>query len=386
MTHRSENARAGELRPYRVEFPQSDLDDLVDRLGRTRWPDELPGAGWDYGVPPAWVKEVAEYWRTAFDWRAYEARLNRYPQYVTAIDGTDVHFLHVTSPEPDALPLVLTHGWPGSVVEFLDMIGPLTDPRGHGGDPADAFHVVVPSLPGYGLSGPTRETGWGSARVARAWVELMERLGYAGRWGAHGGDIGAIVGRQLGVLHPEGLVGTHVLQVFAFPSGDPEESARLTPEDRERLGIAGRFQSRAGYQHIHSTRPQTLAYGLTDSPAGQLAWNSELFNGFGDVTDSVDRDHFLANVTLYWLTGTAGSSARLYYEDARAGAWEKEEPNPVPTGVAVFPDDYRSIRTLAERANTIVHWTEFEEGGHFGAMQHPAELTADIRTFFRPLR
>jgi pimeloyl-ACP methyl ester carboxylesterase len=374
------------LRPYRTDFPQADLDDLVERLGRTRWPDELPGAGWEYGVPLGWVKEVAEYWRTAYDWRAQEARLNAHPQYVTGIDGADVHFLHVRSPEPDALPLVLTHGWPGSVLEFLDMIGPLTDPRAHGGDPADAFHVVVPSLPGFGLSGPTREAGWDRSRMARAWTGLMDRLGYGGRWGAHGGDMGSLIGRELGVQRPEGLVGTHVTQIFAFPSGDPAEFAKLTEEDHRRLGILGGFRARNGYQAIQSTRPQTLSYALTDSPAGQLAWNAELFNGFGDVADSIDRDAFLANVTLYWLTGTAGSAARVYFEDTRAGAWEKEEHNPVPTGVAVFPDDFNSIRLFAGRANNIVHWSEFAEGGHFAALEKPELLTGDIRAFFRGLR
>ncbi|MEU3463738.1 epoxide hydrolase family protein [Streptomyces sp. NPDC006733] len=376
------------IHPYRVDFPQADLDDLNERLSRTRWPDELTSfnAHWDYGVPVAWVRELVAYWRTGFDWRAQEARLNAHPQFVTRIDGTDVHFLHVTSPESDALPLVLTHGWPGSVFEFLDLIGPLTDPRAHGADPADAFHVVVPSLPGFGLSGPTREPGWDRTRVARAWIELVDRLGYGGRWGAHGGDVGSLVGRELGVLRPDGLVGTHVTQVFAFPGGDEKELAELTPEEHRRLGVLGTFRTRDGYQAIQSTRPQTLAYGLTDSPAGQLAWNAELFNNFGDVVDMVDRDAFLANVALYWLTGTAGSAARIYYEDSRSGAWEREEPNTVPTGVAVFPDDFLSIRRFAERANNITHWTEFREGGHFAALEVPELLVGDIRRFFGSLR
>lgn len=376
------------IRPYRVDFPQADLDDLQERLSRTRWPDELTSAnaGWDYGVSLEWVRELVEYWRTGFDWRAQEARLNAHPQFITEIDGTDVHFLHVTSPEPDALPLLLTHGWPGSVIEFLEMIGPLTDPRAHGGDPADAFHVVVPSLPGYGLSGPTREAGWDRTRIARAWTELMTRLGHGDRWGAHGGDVGSLVGRELGVLRPEGLVGTHVTQIFAFPSGDEKEFAELTAEDHRRLGVLAAFRTRDGYQAIQSTRPQTLACGLTDSPAGQLAWNAELFNTFGDHVDAVDRDQFLANVTLYWLTGTAGSAARLYYEDRRSGAWEREEPNTVPTGVAVFPDDFLSVRRFAERANTITHWTELAEGGHFAALEVPELLLGDIRAFFGSLR
>ena len=246
--------------------------------------------------------------------------------------------------------------------------------------------MVVPSVPGFGLSGPTRGPGWDRTRVARAWIELMTGLGYGGRWGAHGGDIGSLVGRELGVLRPEGLVGTHVTQIFAFPSGDEKEFAELTAEDHRRLDVLATFRTRDGYQAIHSTRPQTLAYGLTDSPAGQLAWNAELFTNFGDVVDRVDRDQFLANVTLYWLTGTAGSAARIHYEDARSGAREKEEPNTVPTGVAVFPDDFLSIRRFAERANHITHWTEFTDGGHFAALEVPELLVGDIREFFRSLR
>jgi pimeloyl-ACP methyl ester carboxylesterase len=374
-----------EIRPFRIEVPHTDLDDLRERLARTRWPGELPGVGWDYGVTLGYAKEVAEYWRTGYDWRRYEARLNAFPQFTTTIDGANVHFLHVRSLEPDALPVMLSHGWPGSVAEFLDVIGPLTDPRAHGGDPVDAFHLVVPSLPGFGFSGPTRERGWNRGRIARAFSELMTRLGYE-RWGAHGGDVGAIVSREMAVQQAPGLVGIHVLQIFAFPSGDPAETAKLTEEDKRRLQILEKFRERAGYTWIQSTRPQTLAYGLTDSPAGQLAWNAELFAGFGDTVDAVDPDLFLTNVMLYWLTGTAGSAARWYYEDARTGGWEKEEPNTLPTGVAVFPNDFRSIRLFAARANAIVHWTEFDRGGHFAAMEVPEVLVGDVREFFRRFR
>jgi pimeloyl-ACP methyl ester carboxylesterase len=380
------NSTGEDVRPFRIEVSDRELDDLRDRLARTRWPDELPGTGWSYGVPLATVKELAEYWRTGFDWRAQEARLNAFPQFTTTVDGTNVHFLHVRSPEPYALPLVMTHGWPGSVAEFLDVIGPLTDPRAHGGDPADAFDVVVPSVPGYGFSGPTVETGWDAARTAHAWDELMRRLGYE-RYGAHGGDIGALVSRELGILKPAGLVGVHVLQIFAFPAGGPGEMDDLSDEDGEALAIAKAFQDRAGYQHIQQTRPQTLAYGLTDSPVGQLAWNSELFLGFdGETAGSMDRDRFLTHVTLFWLTATAGSSARVYYEGARTGAGYRDLPNTVPTGVAVFPNDFHSIRRFAERANTIVNWSVFDRGGHFAASDAPDLLIGDIREFFRPLR
>lgn len=374
-----------EIHPYRIDVPQGDLDDLRDRLARTRWPDELPGAGWSYGVSLDYVKRMAEYWRTGYDWREHEARLNEYPQFTTEIDGQNVHFLHVRSPEPDALPLVLAHGWPNTFTEFLDMVGPLTDPRAHGGDPADAFHVVIPSPPGYAFSGPTRETGWNSRRVAKAWGELMSRLGYD-RYGAQGGDLGSLVCRELGVLGPEGLLGIHVMQIFAFPSGDPAEMADLSERDQEALQILGDFWKRAGYHHIQSSRPQTLAYGLNDSPAGLLAWNLELPSGFGDAVDMLDRDLLLTNATIYWLTGTAGSAARVYYEDTNSG-FDPEEPNTVATGVAIFPNDFRTIRRFAERANTnIVHWSELERGSHFAAMDAPDLLVEDLRTFFCDLR
>jgi pimeloyl-ACP methyl ester carboxylesterase len=374
-----------DIHPFRIEIPQSDLDDLHDRLARTRWPDELPGVGWRYGVSLDYVKEMAEYWRTGYDWRGHEARLNEFPQFTTEIDGQRLHFVHVRSPEPNALPLVLTHGWPNTFTEFLDLVGPLSDPRSHGGDAADAFDVVIPSPPGYGFSGPTREAGWDYRRMAKAWDELMGRLGYE-RYGAQGGDLGSLLCRQLGVLAPDRLVGIHVMQIFAFPSGDPAELADLPEGDQQAMQILGDFWKRAGYHTIHSTRPQTLAYGLTDSPAGLLAWNLELPSGFGDAVGMLDRDLLLTNVSIYWLTGTAGSAARLYYEDANSGL-DPEEENAVPTGVAVFPYDFRTIRRFAERANTnIVHWSELDRGSHFAAMDAPDLLVADLREFFRRFR
>jgi pimeloyl-ACP methyl ester carboxylesterase len=383
----TDTERSGEeVRPFRIEVSEAELDDLRDRLARTRWPDELPDVGWSYGVPLGYMKDMVEYWRTEYDWRTHEARLNAFPQFTTTIDGTNVYFIHVRSPEHDALPLILTHGWPGSIAEFLDVIEPLTDPRTHGGDPTDAFDVVVPSIPGYGFSGPTHDTGWDVARTAKAWDELIKRLGYE-RYGAHGGDAGALVSRELGILKPSGLVGVHVLQIFAFPSGDPAEMENLSDYDREALEILSGFEDRAGYLKIQQTRPQTLAYGLTDSPAGQLAWNSELFMGFGgESVGAVDRDRFLTHVMLYWLTATAGSSAREYYEDARTGAGYRDLPNSVPTGVAVFKNDFHTIRRFAERANNIVHWSVFDRGGHFAAMDAPDLLIRDLRGFFRPLR
>ena len=378
-----------DIRPFRIDVPQADLDDLRERLARTRWPDELPGAGWAYGVPLDYLKALAEHWRTRYDWRPHEARLNEFPQFTTTIDGANVHFLHVGSPEPEALPLIVTHGWPGSIVEYLDLVGPLTDPRAHGGDAADAFHLVLPSIPGFGFSGPTHEAGWDVGRVTRAFATLMDRLGYR-RYGAHGGDWGAGVSRALGLGDAGHVVGVHVTSIAGRAS--PEPGDEFTEDERRRLERRDWFRREGtGYAVVQSTRPQTLAYALTDSPAGQLAWIVEKFKEWTDSTDApedaVDRERLLTNVTIYWLTGTAGSSARLYYESARTGRWGAEPPSTVPTGVAVFPKELSPpIRRLAERTNNIVHWSEFDRGGHFAAMEEPDLLLGDIRAFFRRFR
>ncbi|UXY23733.1 epoxide hydrolase [Streptomyces cynarae] len=391
---------AESIRPFRLAIPQSDLDDLHDRLDRARWPDELPGVGWAYGVPLDYLKELVRYWRHDYDWRAAEARLNAWPQFTTEIDGAHVHFAHVRSPEPDATPLIITHGWPGSIVEFLDVVGPLTDPAAHGGDPADAFHVVVPSIPGFGPSGPTRDTGWEAGRVADAWVELMDRLGYP-RFGAQGGDWGSAISRELGRAHPERAIGIHLnLLPGAQQLTEPatEELAALSSEERERTLTSWQRWSEwqregAGYAMLHSTRPQTLAYALTDSPVGQLAWIVEKFREWTDSEElpeeAVDRDLLLTNVSLYWLTGTAGSSSRIYYERAhttgRAAA--PAEPSTAPTALAVFPAEIQiPLRHRAERTENLVRWTEFDRGGHFAAMEEPDLLVKDVRAFFRQLR
>jgi pimeloyl-ACP methyl ester carboxylesterase len=377
-----------EIRPFRVDVPQADLDDLRDRLRRTRFPGELPGVGWDRGVPVDYLRELAEYWASAYDWRAHEARLNAFPQFTTTIDGQRVHFLHVRSPEPDATPLVLTHGWPGSVVEFLDVVGPLTDPRAHGGDPADAFHLVMPAIPGYGFSGPVTERGWNLRRVAKAWAVLMDRLGYE-RYGAQGGDWGSGISRDLGVVDAEHVVGVHLNYLLTFPSGAPGELDALSEQDKRRLARLDQFQrEQSGYLQIQGTRPQTLAYGLADSPAGQLAWIVEKFKEWTDSErvpeDAVDRDRLLTNVTVYWLTNTAGSSAQLYYEFMHS--WSMPEVSTTPTGIAVFPKDFQPVRALAERTDNVVHWTEFERGGHFAALEQPDLLVGDVRAFFRTIR
>lgn len=381
------------MRPFRIDIPQEQIDDLHARLGATRWPDELPGVGWDRGVPLGYLKELAEYWRTSFDWRAAEAELNRYPQFIEEIDGAPVHFLHVLSPEPDATPLLLTHGWPGSVAEFLDVIGPLSDPRAHGGDPADAFHLVIPSIPGYGFSTPLPEKGWDTGRIARAWAELMARLGYD-RYIAQGGDAGSVISLELGRIDPAHVLGVHVNMLMTFPSGDPSEFEGLTERDQARLGKLSRFDAElSGYMKIQQTRPQTLAYALTDSPVGQLAWIAEKFLDWTGAErlpeEVVDRDRLLTIVAIYWLTATAGSSAQFYYEGAEgvraAAGGAVPPPLTVPVGVAVFPDDiFVPVRRFADRdIPTLTHWTEFEQGGHFAALERPAELTGDVRTFAR---
>src|SRR5215813_11009115 len=332
------------MQPFRIDIPQAALDDLHRRLDDTRWPPELPGVGWQRGVPLGYLQELAGYWRTSYDWRAAERQLNQFPQFTTQIDGATVHFLHVRSPEPAARPLILTHGWPGSVAEFLNVIGPLSDPGAHGGDPADAFHLVIPSVPGYGFSGPVAEAGWDLTRVARAWAELMRRLGYH-RYLTQGGDFGALVSLALAAADHEHVAGAHVNFLLTAPSGDPAELDLLTESDLARLQRASMYiQDQSGYMKLQSTRPQTLAYALTDSPAGQLAWIIEKFKEWTDSDkvpeDAIARDRLLTNATIYWLTATAGSSAQLYYEAA----------------------DFLPIRRLADQGfPNIVQWSEFDQ-------------------------
>jgi pimeloyl-ACP methyl ester carboxylesterase len=373
-------ANSSEITPFRIDVPQADLDDLADRLSRTRWTDEPRGAGDDYGVPVGTVRRLTEYWRSGYDWRAWEARINRYPQFTTEIDGQNIHFLHARSPEPEAFPLILTHGWPGSIVEFLNLIGPLTDPAAHGGDPADACHLVIPSLPGFGFSGPTTDRGWGTNRTAAAWVELMARLGYD-RYGAAGNDAGSMVSPEMGRLAPDRVAGVYVSQVFAFPSGDPAEFDGMPPEDLQMLGKLQWFmENKFSFNQLHSQQPQTLAHALADSPAGLLGWNAQLF---GDVDD----DFVLTNVAIYWFTNTAGSSIRFYYEDAKA-AKEPGEPTTVPLALGGVADDFHGIRRFAERDHTnLAQWHVFDEpGGHYAAHAVPGVLGADIRAFFRTVR
>lgn len=372
------------IEPFRIHIPEDAITDLKSRLARTRWP---AGTTTDHsrGQPVAFIQELCEQWLHRFDWRKHEAELNAFPQFTTEIDGQRIHFLHVRSKVPGAFPLVLSHGWPGTILEFLDLIGPLTDPQAHGLDPSLAFDLVIPSLPGYGFSSPLAGPGWDSGRIARTWDILMKRLGYT-HYGAHGGDLGACIGRELGILAPQGLVGTHVLQIFAFPNGEPGEMEGLTPFEMEGMAILAKYEAASGYLPIQSKRPGTLAYGLVDSPVGQMSWITELWFGFdGSNLENVDRDRFLAHASIYWFTATGGSAANLYFEDAQTGAGFREVQNPTPTGVAVFPNDFRSVRSFAKRSNHIVHWTEMPRGGHFAASETPELLVADLRSFFGSL-
>ncbi|GHJ44226.1 microsomal epoxide hydrolase [Catellatospora sp. TT07R-123] len=382
--------------PYRIDIPQAQLDDLHRRVTETRWPTEPAGLGWSRGIPLDYLKELADYWVNTYDWRKAEERLNQYPQFMTEIDGANVHFLHVRSPEPDATPLVLTHGWPGSIVEFLDSIGPLTDPVAHGGTAADAFHLVIPSIPGHGFSGPLTETGWDIPRVARAWVELMNRLGYD-RYGVQGGDWGSFISLEMGRINPDQVIGVHVNLLLTPTSGDPAELEGLSEVEHVRIARLNNYHADlSGYAKVQSTRPLTVSYGLHDSPVGQLAWIMEKFREWTDSAglpeDAVDRDLMLTNVMLYWLTGTAGSSAHLYYDSGNyLGKWFMPGPREVmnvPIGVAVaIPDVTPPVRTFAERdLPTISHWEEYDRGSHFFAMEEPDLFVHDVRLFYRSLR
>lgn len=390
------------IQPFTIAIQDTDLDDLHERIAHTRWPSQLPGIGWSRGVPLAYLKDLASYWQTSYDWRKHEASLNEIPQFVTQIDGQTIHFLHVRSPEPDALPLILTHGWPSSPVEFLKIIGPLTDPRTHGGDPSNAFHVVIPSLPGYGFSTPVQEVGWGNLfRVAQAWMELMSRLGYE-RYAAYGTDAGSGVTLILGMIDASRVIGTYITGTGLPPFGPPVQLEGLSEVDRVRGEHFNKMrEDGTGYLHLQSTRPQTLAYLLNDTPVGQLAWIVEKFQAWTDPAaelpeDAVDRDQLLTNVNIFWFTGAGASSANAVYEGMQAFrqmvAQQSQEPGDkpdqpmgAPTGVAVFAAD-NTIRSIFDPGNHIAHWSQFDRGGHFPAMEVPDLLVGDIQAFFRKHR
>jgi epoxide hydrolase len=380
--------------PFRIRTAPGDLEDLRQRLGRTRWPEEATVSGWSQGVPLGYLRELCRYWMQDYDWPTREARLNTMPQYRTTIDGLGIHFVHVRSPHPDAMPLVMTHGWPGSVVEFLKVIGPLTRPLGYGGEATDAFHVVCPSLPGYGFSDKPDEPGWGIERIARAWAVLMGRLGYR-RYGAQGSDWGTSISASLGQQDPGGVAGVHLTPPLAPP--DPATFGDLTERERSALESLQRSAgSDSGYSAEHATRPQTIGYALTDSPVALCAWITEKFWSWtdcnGDLESVITRDELLDNIMLYWLPATGASSARLYWESiSRVNEWitgEVTDTVGVPVGCSIFPRELQrpSRRWAARRFTDIRYWNEPERGGHFAAFEQPQLFVDEVRAFFRVVR
>jgi pimeloyl-ACP methyl ester carboxylesterase len=373
------------LIPFEVRVSDEEIADLRERLARTRWPDQI-GEPWEYGSDLALVQALCEHWRDRFDWRSFEARHNQWPQFTTIVDGQRIHFIHARSPEPDARPLLITHGWPGTVTEFLDVIGPLSDPVAHGGDAADAFHVVAPSLPGYGFSGPTTDRGWDIHRSARAYADLMARLGY-GRFFAQGGDWGSLITSSLGGQRADVVAGIHLTLVVAPPPPGSDMS-ELTPDDIAALTEMGEFTTHeSGYQAIQGTKPQTLSYALTDSPSGLAAWIVEKFRTWsdcnGDPTTIFSLDRLLDNISIYWLTGTINSSMRMYYESMGPGRSTPGPPITVPVGHGRYPREiYRGPRAWAEAAYDLVHWQEMPRGGHFAAMEVPDLFVDDVRLCF----
>jgi pimeloyl-ACP methyl ester carboxylesterase len=381
------------IEPFRVHVPDSVLADLRERLARTRLPDQLDGAGWGYGTELGYLEELLAWWRERFDWRKQEAALAALPHFRTAIDGVALHFVHARSPHPAAFPLVITHGWPGSIFEFTKILGPLTDPTRHGGRAEDAFHVVCPSIPGYGFSEPPRTPGWDALRMAEVNAKLMARLGYA-RYGAQGGDWGAIISTHNALVDPSHCAGIHLNMVVAFPpAGAADPTAGLDDDEKRALADLAHFQKEeTGYQQIQGTKPQTLGYALNDSPAGLAAWIVEKFRTWsdcdGDVEKRFTKDELLTNVMIYWVTGSITSSTRLYYETIHSGrfgpAGKRVE---TPTGCAIFPKElYRAPRTWAEAAYNVQQWTKMPRGGHFAALEEPELLVEDVRRLFRTLR
>jgi pimeloyl-ACP methyl ester carboxylesterase len=379
---------------FRVEIAEAELDDLRARLRRTRWPDRETVADASQGVKLDYLRDLCGYWAEGYEWRRCESRLNALPQYKAAIEGLGIHLIHVRSPHPEALPLLLTHGWPGSVVEFLDVIDPLTDPTAHGGDPRDAFHVVCPSLPGYGFSDKPLTTGWGVERIAAAWAELMARLGYR-RYGAQGSDWGTSISTALGRQDRDHLAGIHLMPPLAPP--DPATFDQLS--DREQAALATLEHSAewdSGYSNEHSTRPQTVGYGLVDSPVALCAWIVEKFQAWtdsgGDLESVVSRDRLLDNLMLYWLPGTGASSARLYWESMKqVNDWISGplcDSIDIPTGCSIFPGELqRPSRRWAERRfRDIRYWNEPNRGGHFAAFEQPDLFVEEVRSFFRLVR
>jgi len=381
------------ITPFKIEVPDATLADLRERLARTRFPDQIEGANWDYGTELSYLRELVAYWKDHFEWRAQERLLNSFPHFQTSIDDHRVHFIHARSPHVNAFPLVVTHGWPGSVFEFHKILGPLTNPTQHGGDARDAFHVVCPSIPGYGFSEPPRTRGWDVQRMAEMNAKLMARLGYA-RYGAQGGDWGSIISTQNAVVDPQHCAGIHLNMVVAMPpQGVANPMEGLNEVEMKAVGDLFSFQKdETGYQQIQGSKPQTLGYGLNDSPAGLAAWIVEKFRTWsdcdGDVEKRFTKDEILTNVMIYWVTNSITSSTRLYYETMKSGRFGPAGARiELPTGCAIFPKEiYRAPRAWAEKAFNVQQWTVMASGGHFAAMEEPKLLVDDVRSFFRKLR
>ncbi|WP_037361760.1 epoxide hydrolase family protein [Amycolatopsis orientalis] len=375
------------VRPFRVALPDAAIADLKQRLARTRWPDPETVPDWSQGVRVENARSLVAYWERHYDWRRFESELNRFPQFLTAIDGLDIHFVHVRSKNPDALPLILTHGWPGSIAEFLNLIGPLTDPVAFGGAVEDSFDVVIPSLPGFGFSGKPAATGWTVSRIAAAWAELMRRLGYD-KWAAQGGDWGSVVTTALGAMRPEGLLGIHLNTPYAFPAQIPET---LSPDEREAVdGLARYTGELGGSNHLQGTKPETVGFALADSPAGQAAWIYEKFQSKTDnrglAEDALRIDDMLDAISLYWFTNSAASSARIYWENRSASMAGPKLT--LPVAVTVFPRDIpRLPRSWIEDTYcNLIHYGEASKGGHFPALEQPEILISEICTGLRSLR
>jgi pimeloyl-ACP methyl ester carboxylesterase len=375
------------IRPFTLDVPQAALDDLARRLAATRWPEKEPVDDWSQGAPLAHVQALCEHWRTRYDWRRCEAMLNGFGLFKTEIDGVEICFVHKRSPRADALPLIITHGWPGSIIEFHKVIGPLSDPEAHGGSADDAFHVVAPCLPGYGFSGKPATTGWGVPKIAQAWVELMRRLGYH-RFVAQGGDWGSAVTSAIALTGAPELMGIHLNMVLAFPA--PEDMESLTEQEKAAIASFERYNTWGnGYSQQQATRPQTLGYGLADSPVGQAAWIYEKFFKWtdcnGDPRNALGLDEMLDNIMLYWLTDSGASSARLYWESFRSFPLDAIE---VPVGCSLFPKEiFSASRRWAERRyKRLVHWNELERGGHFAAFEQPELFVAELRAAFRAIK
>ena len=376
-----------EIRKFQLEVTDAVLDDLKKRLSMTRWPNKETPEDWSQGIPLGYMQELCDYWQHEYDWRAREERFNRFPQFITEIDGVDIHFIHLPSVHENARPLIITHGWPGSVVEFHKVIEPLADPTAHGGNAEDAFHVVVPSLPGYGFSGKPEVTGWGIEKIADIWGELMARLGYD-HYFAQGGDWGAMVTTHIGLQDKEHCDAIHLNMPVVIP--DANTMAELTPSEQASLMSMRFYQDwDSGYSKQQSTRPQTVGYGLVDSPSGQAAWIIEKFYQWTDCNghpeNAISRDELLDNVMMYWLSKSAASSARLYWESFKNPPQEEVD---IPTGCSIFPKEIvrPSERWIRKRFTNLKYYNELEKGGHFAAFEQPEIFLQEIRTYFRSLR